>query len=439
MALDKKLSVLLATGSAGGTIAAVRNLGANDTRVSVLSNRPLSAAMWSRWASRSYLGPSETKSHLFIKRLLAIGANDPGQILLPTSDETVWLYTANADVLGRYFQLYQPPLSTICRILDKTLLAGACAKVGLAVLPSWNPCDFDEIRELAPSLPYPILIKPRTHVHRLRNNKGIVVNRAKDLLQQYQRFVDLERARFLYNPLLPNAILPMLQPFVSVGCEGVLSVTGFVDRTGEHFVTRQATKLLQRSQPVGVGVCFESVPTISGLSNSVRRLCYELNYFGMFEVEFIWHNGSWAVIDFNPRLYNQAGLDIHRGMPLPLLACLDAAGEKAALRLTVEKALIGDETTKMIFYDWFTLTAILSALTLTARISRKDRQHWRAWKKLNAAHAIDVAADISDPIPGIIHAMSEFNLGLKAVPRFLQATSRRPASLISHVIGKRWW
>ena len=61
--VDKKLSVLLATGSAGGTIAAVRNLGANGVKVSVVASQPLSAAKWSRWTSNFYRVPSETESH----------------------------------------------------------------------------------------------------------------------------------------------------------------------------------------------------------------------------------------------------------------------------------------------------------------------------------------------------------------------------------------
>ena len=52
---------------------------------------------------------------------------------------------------------------------------------------------------------------------------------------------------------------------------------------------------------------------------AVRRLCRELGYFGIFEVEFLWFDGRWAAIDFNPRLFNQIGMDIRRGMPLPLL------------------------------------------------------------------------------------------------------------------------
>ena len=85
-----------------------------------------------------------------------------------------------------------------------------------------------------------------------------------------------------------------------------------------------------------------------------------LGYFGIFEVEFLWFDGRWAAIDFNPRLFNQIGMDIRRGMPLPLLACLDAAGETALLREAVAKAQEEDDE-QTVFCDRFTLRAILLA------------------------------------------------------------------------------
>ncbi len=220
--------------------------------------------------------------------------------MLPTSDETAWLYTLNAAELGRYFRVVQPPIAVLLNILDKKLFADAAVRAGLSVLPSWDPGSIDDVRELAPALPYPILIKPRTHVHRIRNDKGVVVYSAAELIVQYQRFIDREQARAAENPLLRDANLPILQQFVRVGSEGVHSVTGFIDRTGELFVTRGATKVFQRSQPVGVGVCFESRPASPALSDAVRILCRELGYFGIFEVEFLWFEGRWAAIDFNP-------------------------------------------------------------------------------------------------------------------------------------------
>ena len=240
--LSKRLSALLASGSAGGTIAAVRDLGANGIDIGVISSQLLCAAAWSRWASRSYSAPPERQNHKFLSRSLAIGAANPGQILLPTSDETAWLYTANADLLKEHFCLYQPSLKSILNILDKKQFAAAASRAGLAVLPSWDPRGIDDLEALAPTLPYPILIKPRTHVHRLWNDKGIVVYSTRELIHQYHRFVDRERARAADNSLLPDANLPILQQFVSVGSEGVHSVTGFIDRTGEYFVTRRGRR-----------------------------------------------------------------------------------------------------------------------------------------------------------------------------------------------------
>jgi len=422
--LGLRLSVILASGSSGGTIAAVRNLGAAGFDVGVISSQRLCAAAWSRYASRCYSTPPESETRGFLKRLLEIGARHDGQILLATSDQTAWLYAEHAPVLEKHFRLYQPSISIIRRILDKKLFAAAAISAGIGVLPSWSPRSIDELAALAPSLPYPILIKPRTHVYRLRNDKGVVIRSSNQLIEQYRRFIAFERTQVTYNPLIPDATLPILQKFVSVAGQGVHSVTGFIDRTGELFVTRHAIKVLQRSQPVGVGVCFESLAAVPSLSDAARNLCRELGHFGVFEIEFVWSDNRWNVIDFNPRFFSQVGMDIRRGAPLPLLACLDAAGETTVLREAVAKAQSEDEGAKVVFYDRFTLGALLYAQTITSRISREDRAYWRAWTKDNSGHSVDFAADGTDPRPGIIHALSEIHLGLRAFPRFLRSTPR---------------
>jgi predicted ATP-grasp superfamily ATP-dependent carboligase len=414
----------LASGSAGGTIAAVRHLAANGIDVGVLSSQRLCASAWSRGASRCYRAPPEGNSQGFLDRLLAIGEADPGQILLPTSDATAWLYAVNAARLERNFRLYQPSTATMRRILDKEMFTDAQSSAGLAALPSWDPRNMEELAALAPTLRYPILIKPRTHVHRLRNDKGIVVDSTSDLIRQYRKFVAREQDHAADAALLPDARRPILQQFVKVGSEGVHSISGFVDRTGELFVTRRSTKVFQRSLPVGVGVCFESLPAAPALSAAAYRLCREIGYFGIFEVEFLWFDGRWVAIDFNPRFFNQMGMDIVRGMPLPLLACLDALGDAAALREAVRKAQSEDESAKVVFYDRFTLRAILLARTMTSRISDEDRAYWNAWTKQHCAGAVDVAADAADPMPGIVHALSEIHLGLRGIARFLRSTPR---------------
>jgi D-aspartate ligase len=421
--MPKGLAVMMATADAGGTIAAVRALGASGVDVEVVSSERLGAAAWSRFAKRTYAAPPESDGERFLERLLAIGKDNPGRILLPTSDKTAWIYAENALLLQRHFQLYHPPLTSLRRILDKKLFSDAAISVGLAVLPSWDPSSLNELAALAPTLCFPILIKPRTHVHRLRNDKGVVVDSPRQLIPQYRRFVDREQELAPDTPLLADARRPILQQFVRVRGEGVLSITGFIDRTGELFVTRAAKKVFQRSQPIGVGVCFEAQPSPQELPDLVRRLCRELGYFGLFEVEFLHYDGHWAVIDFNPRMFSQIGMDIRRGMPLPLLACLDAVGDSASLRREVAKAQTVDDE-QAVFRDRFTLRAILLAQALTARMSNDELSKWRGWMKQHADHAVDFAADPDDRVPGVVHMLSEIYLGLRSLPRFMRARAR---------------
>jgi len=418
--MTQGLAVMLATAAAGGTIAAVRSLGASGVDVEIVSSERLGAAGWSRYAKRTYSAPPESDSQRFLERLLAIGEANPGRILLPTSDKTAWVYAENARLLERHFRLYHPPLSSLRRILDKKLFADAAIGSGLAVLPSWDPAGIDELAALAPTLPFPILIKPRTHVHRVRNDKGALADTPQELIRQYRRFVDREHDHAADDPRPTDARRPILQKFVHVGSEGVLSITGFIDRTGDLFVTRAARKVFQRSQPVGVGVCFEAQPTPKELPDLVRRLCRALGYFGLFEVEFLHCEGHWAVIDFNPRMFSQVGMDIRRGMPLPLLACLDAVGDSASLRKEVVKAQAQDDE-QVVFRDRFTLRAILLAQKLTARISDEELSKWRGWMKQHADDAVDFAADRDDRMPGVIHVFSELYLGLRSLPRFMHA------------------
>jgi hypothetical protein len=144
----------------------------------------------------------------------------------------------------------------------------------------------------------------------------------------------------------------------------------------------------------------------------------------MFEVEFIRFGNSWAAIDFNPRLFNQVGLDIYRGMPLPILACLDAIGDTAGLREAMAWAKRADEHADAVFSDRFTMRSILIAKALTGRISPTELISWRNWWKANADRAVDFAVDRQDWIPGLVHAASEIYLGLKAFPKFLRLTPR---------------
>jgi predicted ATP-grasp superfamily ATP-dependent carboligase len=323
------------------------------------------------------------------------------------------------------------------RILDKKLLADAATEAGLAVLPTWEPRSLSDVVALAPTLMYPILIKPRTHLHRVHNDKGRIACSDEELARNFLAYVSRENGGDA-AAVVSTGRLPLLQHFVAIGAEGVYSVSGFIDETGELFVTRHARKVFQRSEPAGVGVCFDSLPADPELSEAVHRFCRHLGYFGIFEVEFVRFRGRWAVIDFNPRLFNQAAMDAYRGMPLALFAYLDAAGNTAELREAIAIARDEDQDRTAVFQDSFTLQAILIAKALSRRTSRAETGYWRDWMRQNSSRSVDFALDKTDLMPGIVHALSDTILGLKALRRFFRSTApissgREPKAItVSH-------
>jgi D-aspartate ligase len=412
---------LLTMPAYGGTLAAVRQLGSNGVQVIVAGHQILDAARWSNHASGFVSCPPVQETERFVEWLIDYGERTPGHVLLPTSDKTAFLFSSNLKLLETCFRLYQPPVETMIRILDKRRLAEACSQVGLDVMPSWFPSGETELRVLARKLPYPLLIKPRTQIRRLGREKGVIVRNLDDLLPAYRAFVAREHyLRGLSE--LGDADKPMLQQFAEVANQAVHSVAGFIDRSGEMIAARGTKKVLQRMPPVGIGVCFEAAPPDDILVEAIRRLCREVGYFGVFEIEFLRLDHGWAVIDFNPRFYHQMGFDIARGLALPIWAYLGACGQEALLRSVMSDAGV-PEGSPTAFCDGFTFRALLTVMMITGRLSKVEAARWRRWYKDHRGRTVDIAAASRDRLPGFVHALSEVTLGLAAMPRFL----RRPS------------
>ena len=98
---------------------------------------------------------------------------------------------------------------------------------------------------------------------------------------------------------------------------------------------------------------------------NARSPAEQLNYFGVFEAEFIWFNGRWALItDFNPRFYNQTALDIFPAeCRCRLLAFLDASSQTTALTEAV-----GQRKLKMTSQQFFVIDLILNTILVARRI-----------------------------------------------------------------------
>ena len=63
------------------------------------------------------------------------------------------------------------------------------------------------------------------------------------------------------------------------------------------------------------------------------------------------------------------------------------------------------------------------------RTEFKDLTQWLGWTRRNRARMVHFAADRSDPLPGVMHRLSELYLGFRAAPRFVRTMlASSPAS-----------
>jgi D-aspartate ligase len=399
--------VLLSVADAYGTLAAARSLGRAGIRVVLADSRRLVPVRWSRHVSQKLSCPDVSASpERFLGWLLHLGAGEPGRVLCSTSDDMAWLMARNRTILARDFHLYIPPVEAIHALLDKWRLHEVCVELGIDTPDTWLPRNDEDLRHLARSAPFPLVIKPRTQAFLAPHQKGRIVSDPKLLASLHRDLrVRTQHARMLLE-YDAEAALPIVQSFSRAGSNRIYSLSGFIDETGESFIVEASRKVFQWPRHLGVGLCFEEAAVVPELAREVAKLCRHVGYYGAFEVEFVELGERRQLIDFNPRFYGQMGFDVARGLDLPLFAYLAAAGERTALREAIEQAhLRVPPPTPRAYCNRIELEIVLRLLNLTGSIDRGERAHWQAWL---ARHPdiTDAVVDRDDWMPGAVDALS---------------------------------
>jgi D-aspartate ligase len=411
-----------------GTLAAVRCLGRHGIPLTIAGEEVFAPARWSRYATRWTRCPPATNPERLLAWLLEFGERAPGHFLYATSDDLAFLFASHVAALGEHFCLYQPPLTSVVRALDKKLLYEACEAAGLETAPTWYPASEDEALRSVPQRHFPLILKARTQVRRVWQDKGIVVWTREELPAAWRA----HQLRSVYRPgvedVFGDVTKPMVQRYFPGGAASIYSIAGFIDRTGELFAARAAVKVLMRTRPVGIGLAFEAAPLEPELAEKVARLCRVIGHFGAFEVEFVRDGERRMVIDFNPRFYHQMAFDVARGLPLPLLAWHAARGDRAALADRVAEAARTPDDDPLIYCPRFVFGLSLATQRLVGSVTRAEQDRWERWYAQHRSRAVDASASAHDWLPGLVHATAEIWPQVLALGRFVRASRHQKAS-----------
>lgn len=418
--VEGRPSVLLFSASFYGTLAAARCFGRNGIDVTVADPAKLGPASWSRYVGRRVQCPPESRAEDFIAWLLDFGRREPlKHVLYPTSDELAWLVSVHREALSQYFHLYDPGVDAVYGLLNKRKLFEVGQQMGLRLPRTWFPESEADLDAISREARFPVLIKPTTQILYSTHRKGHPVSEPSQLAEEYRAF-----SRDGYADMLvrfdPAVARPMVQEFHPEAAQGIYSLSGFVDETGELFEVRGAMKVLQRPRRLGVGVCFESAPVREDLADGLKRLCKRLGYHGVFEVEFIQTKDDFLLIDFNPRYYGQMGFDIARGLPLPLLAYHAALGDRDALEREV-KAAREWRGRGEVFCNRIALEMLLNLQRLSGALPGEEARQWRQWLESHRGLAVDPLIDSDDLVPSAVELAQILYVSARHPRAFLRA------------------
>ena len=388
---------LLTLANYNGTLAAVRALGRSGVRVTTADPSRLAMSKWSRYTTTRARSPHVRDATRFIAWLLHFGRRHEKHVLLPTNDDTAWLYAQHHEALSRYFYLPSASIDPIYRLLNKRLLYDDARAVALAVPRTWFPESASDLANCARQATFPVIIKPRTQVMFDTQAKGTVVDSPDELAPRYAKFAQQGHARELLD-IDPSAGLAMVQEYFPNAATGIYNISAYV-HDGRVCGARGARKLLQQPRRLGVGVCFEEAPVAPDLAEGLERLVARVGYSGVFEAEFITTSDGALLIDFNPRFYNQMAFDIERGLSLPTLAYLDALGEQAAVDHDCRSIACEDVQTGRVFVDQLSLRTLLVTQRLSGALSADDQRHWKDWYERHRGTATFAVLDKADRAP----------------------------------------
>jgi len=258
--------------------------------------------------------------------LLELDDKYPGEkVLIPASDDCSVYLARHADDLSGAFTVLNPSARTMESVKNKRLQYELAQDAGVPIPDTVFPASFDELETAAESLHnFPYIIKPleaqkwrlKRFAHVADGKKAITVCSKKELLREYRRIAE------------HDADL-MVQEIITGDDEHLVTFLGYCSNEFKPLAYCIRSKL--RQNPVDFGYC---TATVTCHNDEVERYAKQLlaksEYTGIVGIEFKFDgkNQQYKLIEINTRPVNTTGISIGCGVNLPLIAYLDAIGEK---------------------------------------------------------------------------------------------------------------
>jgi predicted ATP-grasp superfamily ATP-dependent carboligase len=291
-------------------LAAIRSLGRAGVPVIAVDHRESALGFRSRYAV-PVISPDPQDEDTFVAFLARLAEELESPIpIFPTHDEPLNAIARGADRLGERFRYPFPAWEVLGRIQSKRAQLEAAERAGIAV-PRWSAES-----AAADELGYPVLVKPSS-TEGFKRRFGRQAFRCETRAEVEAAFAEAAE----YEPLV--------QELIPGGDDELYTLGSYLDRGGEPLGLFCGRKL--RQTPPGVGTCrVGEAVWVEEVVDQGLRFLRELGHVGLSQVEFKRdpRDGSYRLMEINPRLWQWHGLAAACGVDFPRIAYEDLVGER---------------------------------------------------------------------------------------------------------------
>ena len=316
------MAVFITDGDQRSALAVVRSLGRAGVTVTVGESQVPNIAGTSRYCSKrvSYPSPAEDGER-FLAFLREQLAGEEYELLLPMTDITMQLVASARGSFPASVRVPFPGREQVCLAQDKGHVLDLAQRLGIPC-PETFFCDEKTVEEVAGTLRYPVVVKPRFS-RALRDGRWVhgAVRYAHD------------PASFVASYRQAHASVPC--PIVQEKLEGEGRGVFLLIWKGELKAAFCHRRLREKPPWGGVSVYCESLPLDRDLADQSYALLKAMGWEGVAMAEFKvdGRDNQPKLMEVNGRFWGSLQLAIDAGINFPHLLYRCARGEEVPAQL----------------------------------------------------------------------------------------------------------
>jgi D-aspartate ligase len=375
-----KIGIVLTGGDFQG-LGVLRTFGEKNIPIVLIDNEHC-IGRYSRYKKRFFPSPNPANEEAYTEFLINLAQRYglEGWVVFPNSDQIVRVLSRNREVLQRFYRIPVPGWDVIKCVYIKENTYKIAHQNGIPAPKTYYSTALEELLEN--DLPYPIVIKPsiRDNFYSKVKIKAFLVRNEDELIRIYRQVSEV---------IDPSEIL--VQEFLQGGPKNLYSFCPFF-KDGRVIAGIAGRRARQHPMDFGHSTTYAELVDIPEMKAVAERFLSLIGYYGVGEVEFMFdpNEGSYKLIEVNPRVWGWHSLAIYAGVDLPYMLYKDMLGQTI------------DPPAKVKDVRWTRLTTDIPTVALEIAKGRMTiGEYLRTVKRGNR----DAVFSIRDPLPFVAELM----------------------------------